>query len=68
MKKLSLLLIVFVLPLMANAYRSGTCGDNLIWTYENMTLTIEGSGAMNNYDDYYHCPWWDYRLISAGFI
>lgn len=62
MKKLSLLLIVLVLPLMANAYRSGTCGDNLIWTYENMTLTIEGSGAMNNYDDYYHCPWWDYRF------
>lgn len=62
MKKLSLLLIALVLPLMASAYRSGTCGDNLTWKYENMTLTIEGSGAMNNYDDEYHCPWWDYRF------
>lgn len=29
---------------------SGTCGDNLTWTIEDGTLTITGTGAMNDYD------------------
>lgn len=32
---------------------SGQCGDNLYWSYKNHTLTISGTGAMN---DYYQ-PW-----------
>ena len=43
---------------------SGTCGDNLTWTLSNGTLTISGTGAMENY--YYHhntSPWYNYRHI-----
>ncbi len=29
---------------------SGTCGDNLTWTFENGTLTISGEGYMESYD------------------
>ena len=28
---------------------SGTCGENLTWSYANGTLTIEGTGAMTDY-------------------
>lgn len=39
-----------------NIIASGTCGENLTWALdEDGLLTIEGSGAMNNY------PWHDYR-------
>ena len=34
---------------------SGQCGDNLYWSYKNHTLTISGTGAMNDY--YYIQPW-----------
>lgn len=44
---------------------SGTCGDNLTWTLIDGVLTIQGTGAM---DDYYvdtdlgkPSPWYDYR-------
>ncbi len=30
----------------------GTCGENLIWTVENGTLTISGTGNMDDYDNY----------------
>ena len=32
-----------------SAATSGTCGDNLTWTYSNNILTISGSGDMYNY-------------------
>ena len=37
---------------------TGTCGDNLTWSYDTDTkaLTIEGSGAMADYYDH-----WDYN-------
>ena len=41
---------------------SGTCGaqgDNLTWTVtDDGTLTISGTGAMENYSDGYFAPWW----------
>ncbi len=51
---------------MANADDSGTCGDNLTWTYVEAThtLTISGEGSMRNYSsDYLYAfiPWYDYR-------
>ena len=39
---------------------SGKCGTNVYWAYENVTLTISGEGAMNDYD-YGVRPWWNLR-------
>lgn len=46
MKKQLLFLVLMLLPLVANADRSGTCGNNLAWTYieATQTLTISGWG------------------------
>ena len=66
MKKQLLLLVMMLLPLVANADQSGTCGENLTWTYVEAThtLTISGTGAMK---DYYWsdnaAPW---RSISGN--
>ena len=69
MKKLfSLLLclsIVFsllaIFPQVSFAADSGTCGDDLTWTYDDGTLTISGTGDMYNYTSSNHSPWYDYR-------
>ena len=38
---------------------SGTCGQNLMWTLENGTLTISGTGPMENYAYYgKRAPWY----------
>ena len=47
------------------ANNSGTCGKNLTWTLENGILTINGAGAMDNYDEIYveggrPAPWFTY--------
>ena len=42
----------------ASIIESGTCGDNLTWTFDNnYTLTISGSGDMYNYDSSNRAPW-----------
>ncbi|MBE6932458.1 MAG: hypothetical protein E7464_03625 [Ruminococcaceae bacterium] len=49
---LSLFLAVSLLLLMlptVQAADSGTCGSNLTWKLQNGTLTISGSGPMNDY-------------------
>ena len=71
MKKriLSLLLCVAMLltllpqtVLFASAATSGTCGDNLSWSYNSSTytLTITGSGEMTDWN-YSDVPWYSYR-------
>lgn len=42
---------------------SGTCGDNLTWVLdEEGTLTISGTGAMDNYEhDFVDSPWYSVR-------
>ena len=43
-------LVVSMLPIEAKAAMSGTCGDNLTWSLDGSgTLTISGTGKMNNY-------------------
>ena len=45
------LFIMLLLPMAASADQSGTCGENLTWTFNEATgtLTISGSGEMFNY-------------------
>ncbi len=52
-----------LLPVVAWADDSGTCGENLTWTYEDATKTLEisGTGEMEDfYDDGYQ-PWFNFR-------
>ncbi|MGM9809538.1 MAG: leucine-rich repeat protein [Paludibacteraceae bacterium] len=75
MKKLSsfLCMVLCSIALHANVV-SGTCGDNLTWSYDTETqaLTIEGTGDMTNYvsEDYWEpggeqtftvAPWYSVR-------
>lgn len=48
MKKVLLTIMTMILPLMASADYSGSCGDNVTWYYNESThtLTISGSGEM----------------------
>lgn len=38
----------------------GQCGDDLTWSYDGGTLTISGSGAMDDYTDG-DAPWLEYK-------
>ena len=51
---------------------TGTCGENLTWSYADGTLTISGSGKMSTYTNETNstpAPWIDYRnsIISVVF-
>ena len=35
----------------------GTCGVNAVWTLKDGVLTISGTGAMDDYDDWNDAPW-----------
>ena len=65
MKKNILLIALMLLPHIAIADDSGTCGygggSNLTWTYVDATktLTISGSGSMQNFN--YYPAWDNYR-------
>ena len=63
MKKQLLSIILALLPMLAIADASGSCGDNLIWTYNSTTktLTIQGNGAMKNYITSFSVPWYSYK-------
>ncbi len=59
-----LLLFAMLLPLIpvkVGAAASGSCGDHLSWTYNAGTLTITGSGDMQNYYDGFFAPWHEFR-------
>lgn len=46
---------------------SGTCGDNLTWTLDELgLLTISGTGVMYSYDNAYnYSPWYSYHGITT---
>jgi len=70
MKKQLILFLATLLPMIASADASGTCGDNLTWTYVEAThtLTIFGKGSMANYSDE-DTPWFIYkREITKAII
>ncbi|MBO4451398.1 MAG: leucine-rich repeat domain-containing protein [Bacteroidaceae bacterium] len=55
MKKLTLILLFSIATIYSWADDSGTCGENLTWTYveSTQTLTISGTGEMTNYGPWY---------------
>lgn len=59
---LALLLCVglFVQPASA-AETSGSCGDNLTWSFADGRLTITGSGEMTDYNQVDLPPWYEFR-------
>ena len=62
MKKQLLLLMMMLLPMMAMADDSGSCGENVTYTYVEAThtLTISGTGLMGDYISD-NIPWYNYR-------
>ena len=60
-KHFFLLFLLALLPMLAMADDSGSCGDNVTYTYTEAdhTLTIKGSGAMSDYD-WGTTPWYNY--------
>ena len=65
MKNILLFLFMF-LPIVASADESGSCGNNVTYTYEEATktLTISGSGPMYNYESGSH-PWENYIIHNV---
>ncbi len=68
---LAVLMIISIIPITASAVTySGTCGDNLTWTYDDVTctLTISGTGSMDNFTDYLDVPWYSRRTYIKSII
>lgn len=57
---LALLVVLVVLlpnlPFVALA-DAGSCGDNLTWYFDGITLTISGEGRMSDYSEQNPAPW-----------
>ena len=46
---------------------AGTCGENASWSFEGDTLTISGTGAMEDYTTF-GAPWFNYKEIIGSVI
>jgi len=51
---------IFICEMPVEDSVSGTCGDSLTWTLKDGTLTISGSGSMNDFETDTQ-PWNDYE-------
>ena len=61
---LLLCIICFSAPVAAQAaVKTGTCGENLTWVFDEATatLTISGEGAMEDYASSSSVPWYSFR-------
>lgn len=58
---LVLMLLLPLAPAVSAAELSGTCGENLSWSYDAGTLTITGSGEMYDYSEQFPAPWNSFR-------
>lgn len=54
-------LFVFVFITPASALKTGSCGPNTVYTYDNGMLTISGDGGMKDYGRAEDTPWYKYR-------
>ncbi len=63
MKKQLLFLVLMLLPMVAWADDSGSCGDNVTYSFNEAThtLTISGTGAMKDFSSNGSQPWASYR-------
>ena len=53
-----LLCLTLLLPCIPMVQaEEGSCGDNLKWSFDGITLTITGSGAMYDYSESNKAPW-----------
>ena len=70
MKKQILFSFLMMLPMVASADDSGSCGEDVTYTYveSTHTLTISGSGAMRDYSSFGSAPWTNYRKQIAEAI
>ena len=73
MKQVFLSILLMLMPIVASADYSGTCGSGATYSFNEstQTLSISGSGAMRDYsniDEF--APWYDYRdkilIIKIG--
>lgn len=67
-KQFSFLLVLVASTTFSHAaIVNGTCGANLTWSLDtkDSTLTIEGSGDMDDYNDYESLPWYEYVSYIA---
>ena len=68
---LSLIILLGVVPVTASAaVYTGSCGENLTWTFDSFTgvFTISGKGKMEGYynlDEGEMQPWWGLGFCSA---
>ena len=62
MKQL-LLIVLVLLPVVANADESGTCGSKVSWNFNSSThvLTISGTGDMAFFNEAYNTPWYSFK-------
>ncbi len=76
---LALIMIVSIIPMSSitasAAETSGTCGENLIWTFDDVTgtLTISGTGEIRGYpyfttDRTYNRPWEKFKDNIASVV
>ena len=56
-----LLLCLIALPTRAQAVTGGQCGDNAYWTLEDGVLTVSGTGAMYDSEEYRDSPFYSIR-------
>ena len=62
MKRQLLIFVLIFLPMVVSADDSGSCGDNVTWTYveATRTLIISGSGKMKDFFPV-SAPWSRYK-------
>lgn len=69
-KSFTILFISLLVVSLANAaIVEGSCGSNLTWSLntKDSTITIEGTGSMEDYPEYLaYAPWYDYRSYIAN--
>lgn len=61
MKKLIGLFILCLLMIIPVSAESGRCGDDLQWDFSGHTLTVVGSGPMDDFEDAEGAPWYAHK-------